>query len=394
MQNPPLDLLKYRAFPEISQALRARTEKILERWASVVKQVLPAAEELTFTQLRDDLPRVMEQIAEALETDQPAATHELVDMAQPHGLVRFHQNYNINELLVEYHLLRRITLEEVADQLGRPMDASELVGINLGIDTALRRSVVTFVEHQTRQLQAATELQSRYLSFLSHDLRGGLNGALLMIEVLKREIAHEARFAETVNDLDVMRRSILDTVSTMDRFLHAERFRKGKVQVRLGAADVNALIQELVTQALYLATDKGISLTTELGAGCHVNSDRELLNLILQNLLSNAIKYTQHGTVTVRSQSQATTSEGGCRISIVDQGPGIAPERMADLFVPFTRGETHGQSGVGLGLSIAKQAADLLGAAITVESTLGKGSTFHVDIANKVIGGEGTPLAN
>lgn len=382
MQNPPLDLLKYRAFPEVAGALRARTERILDRWAVVVRQVLPAAEQLTYTQLRDDLPRILGQMAEALEVNQPAPTHELLDIAQPHGLVRFDQKYNINELLIEYHLLRRTVLEEVADQMGRPMEASELVGLNLGIDTAIRRGVTTFVEHQTQQLKAAAELQSRYLSFLSHDLRGGLNGALLMIEVLKREIASEPRFSETLTDLDVMRRSILDTVSTMDRFLHAERFRKGKVQVALRSVNVNALLQELVSQGSYVAAEKKIKLETDLGQSCSVMSDRDLLTMILQNLLNNAIKYTAKGTVTLRARPAQAGDAGGCRVSIADEGPGIAQERMKDLFSPFTRGETHGQGGAGLGLSIAKQAAELLGASITIESTLGAGSTFHVDVPN------------
>jgi signal transduction histidine kinase len=263
------------------------------------------------------------------------------------------------------------------------METSEIVGLNLGIDTAQRRGVSTFVEHQSQQLKSATELQSRYLSFLSHDLRGGLNGALLMIEVLKREVAAEPRFAETVNDLDVMRRSILDTVGTMDRFLHAERFRKGKVQVRLGQVNLNMLTQELISQASYTANDKGVTLTVDLGESCSLTSDRDLLAMILQNLLNNAIKYTPKGTVTIRTREAQVAGGAGCRVSVIDEGPGIAEDRMKELFTPFTRGETHGQVGAGLGLSIAKQAADLLGATLTVESTLGKGATFHLDVPDK-----------
>jgi signal transduction histidine kinase len=389
MQNPPLDILKYRPFPELAGALRIRAEKILQRWSAAVRQILPAAEELTFTQLRDHLPHVLGQMAEALEADQAAATYELMDASQPHGVARFHQNFNVNELLIEYHVLRRIILEEVADKLGRPLQASEIIVLNLGIDTALRRGVVTFIAHQQQQLQAVTELQTRYLSFLSHDLRGGLNGAMLMIEVLKRDIASEPRFAETLGDLDVMRRSILDTVATMDRFLHAEQFRNGKVQVRLAQVDVNALLQELVSMASYQANDKGIAIQTELRAGCQVTSDRELLTLIFQNVLGNAIKYTSRGAVTIRTgRARTSDDDGGCRVSIGDQGPGIAQDKIKDLFVPFARGDTHGQPGVGLGLSIAKQAADLLGAAIQVESTVGSGATFHVDLPDKVVQAE------
>jgi len=68
--------------------------------------------------------------------------------------------------------------------------------LGAGCDIMIRRSVVRFVEHLTSQLRTATEAQSKYLSFLSHDLRGGLNGVFLMIEVLKRELAGEERLAE------------------------------------------------------------------------------------------------------------------------------------------------------------------------------------------------------
>jgi signal transduction histidine kinase len=129
-------------------------------------------------------------------------------------------------------MLRPIMLGEVTARLGRPMTVGEVSALMTALDLVIRRATLAFVEHQTRQLQAANEAQSKYLSFLSHDLRGGLNGVCLMIEVLKRELAREERFKESVDDLDMMRRSIFETIATMDRFLHAERFRKGKVQVR------------------------------------------------------------------------------------------------------------------------------------------------------------------
>src|SRR5213082_3287067 len=97
-------------------------------------------------------------------------------------------------------------------------------------------------------MQTLVEAQTKYLSFLSHDLRGGLNGVLLMIEVLRRDLAAEPKFAESLEDLDVMRRSILETVQTMDRFLHAERFRKGKVQVKPSEIDLKRFINDMVNQ--------------------------------------------------------------------------------------------------------------------------------------------------
>ena len=114
---------------------------------------------------------------------------------------------------------------------------------------------------------------------------------------------------------------------------------------------------------------------------CTITSDRELLALILQNLISNAVKYSPSGEVAVTAN---LNEDGGCTVTVSDQGPGIAPDRLSDLFSEFTRGETHGQPGVGLGLSIARQAAGYLGAKLWAESVPGAGSKFHVQIPKSV----------
>jgi signal transduction histidine kinase len=164
----------------------------------------------------------------------------------------------------------------------------------------------------------------------------------------------------------------------MDRFLHAERFRKGKVQIRPGEVNVGRLVEEIAGQFAYQAKDKHLEIRAAVADGLRIVSDRELLSMILQNLLGNAIKYSRRGEVRI----EATTDGPGkaARLSVIDHGPGIAPEKLAQMFQPFNRGETHGQAGTGLGLSIARQAADLLGARLWAESELGQGSKFHLDL--------------
>ena len=375
--RPLLELLAGRAFPELAGAVRACAPRVLERWEALVRKTTPHADRLSEPQLRDDAPEVLEHVARSLESDEPRHTREFVDATAAHGVVRFRQNFNLRDVLLEYALLRATLLDEVARRLGRAAEVDELIALSAALDVMSRRSVQAFVDFQSRELQAATEAQSKYLSFLSHDLRGGLNGVFLMIEVLKRELASEPKLAQTVQDLDAMRRSLLETVGTMDRFLHAERFRKGKVELKPGTIHLNPLLNESASHFSYQAKDKGVELRVDAPPQCVVTSDRELLSQIVQNLISNAVKYTQKGTVIVTARA---TGDGGCLISVADHGPGIAPERLSQLFAPFTRGETHGQPGVGLGLSIARQAAEYLGARLWAESTPGHGSTFYVQL--------------
>ena len=388
MDQPLLDVLMRHSYPELAAALRARIPRIVQRWAASVRQSLPRADELTFAQLRDDLPIVLEQDARALEADWAGPTEKLLEMTPKHGETRFHQNFRIDELLAEFQLLRPIVIEELTDQLSRTLDAHEAVALHAVLDLAVRRGAGAFVEHQTQQLKAATEAQSKYLSFLSHDLRGGLNGVFLMIEVLRRELVKEPKFAESLEDLELMRRSIFETVGTMDRFLHAERFRKGKVQVRPSRVDLGHLIAEVATQDSYQAKDKSLDLQVDRAQACPAVTDRELLGMIVQNLLSNAIKYTQKGGVRMAAKP---TGDGGCLLSVSDQGPGIPKDKLSELFGTFTRGDTHGQPGVGLGLSIARQAADLLGARLWAESEAGKGSTFFLQLPKEPPKAEAKP---
>lgn len=379
--RPVVEFLESRKFPEIAAALRARSQYLITEWEALVRDVLPSADRLTFDQLRDDMPEVLEQMARALESDRPGRTEELLQGGPEHGKVRFHQSFSLTEVLVEYDLLRAVVIEQVITHLGRKVEADEVVGLNGVVDLAARRSTLAFVDYQSRQLQAATEVQSKYLSFLSHDLRGGLNGVFLMIEVLRRELAGEPRLASVVQDLDAMRRSLLETVGTMDRFLHAERFRKGKVQLKPAPIHVRHLLNESLSHFSYQAKDKGLQIQIDAPVDCAVTSDRELLSLIFQNLISNAVKYTPAGQIVISARSG---EEGGCLVSVADQGPGIAPERLSQLFAAFTRGETHGQPGVGLGLSIARQAAEYLGARLWAESKPGEGSTFFVQVPNQL----------
>lgn len=376
-----MEYLADRAYPEMAGAVRAVIESTISIWEAGVRKALPGAENLSFDQLRDDLPKVLGQVADALAVEGLYSVESLVDAAPKHGAVRYDQGFKLSELFVEYSLLRGILVQSVIANLGRTLTAQEFVALSSALDITLRRTVSRFVDHLTEEVKSASEAQSKYLSFLSHDLRGGLNGAFLMIEVLRRELAGEKRLAETLDDLDAMRRSLLETVATMDRFLHAERFRKGKVQINPAVFGLRSFLVESIAHFAYQARDKKVELDVDLPGDLTITSDRELLTLIFQNMISNALKYTRPNT---RVTISGTDGQERCTIAIADQGPGIAPERLKDVFNAFSRGETHGQPGVGLGLSIARQAAQHLGAKIWVESEVGKGSTFYVELPKEL----------
>jgi signal transduction histidine kinase len=209
---------------------------------------------------------------------------------------------------------------------------------------------------------------------MSHDVRGGLNAILLTADVLHHQLADDPQFAESLSDVEMIKRNILDTVATMDRFLKAEQLHSGKVTPKVTDVDLKGLVHELGAQFRHQAIAKGLRIRIDGEQDGVVRTDRELLMTVLQNLVGNAIKYADHGEVTVAVKHGAA----GAEITVSDQGPGMDPEQLERLFAPFVRGETHGQSGVGLGLFIARQAAEILGASLRADSKVGAGTTFHV----------------
>jgi signal transduction histidine kinase len=344
VENPLVAMMMRQSFPDLASAVRSRAPRIMEHFKDLVKQSLPSADELTLTELADHLPEVLEDLAVALATTGGTLQSAFVRDSRQHGTCRYHQSFNLSELLVEHSILRSLVIEEVAKELERSPSLDEISALNAGLDAASRRAVESFVTHYQREVRAATEAHSKYLSFLSHDLRGNLNGILLTVEVLRRVGDGSADRNEFVNDLDMMRRSILDTVSAMDRFLHADRLRRGKVEVRLMEIDLESLIREITRQFAEQAKEKGVAIEAETANCPNVVSDRELVQLIMQNLLGNAVKYTKEGQVMV---STSPLGSGGCRITVADNGPGIAKEQLEEIFQPYMRGATHGQSGMG-----------------------------------------------
>src|SRR5262249_42057951 len=143
--------------------------------------------------------------------------------------------------------------------------------------------------------------------------------------------------------------------------------------------DLGRTFEQAVRNLSYQLQDKGVTVQNEVvDAPRVIRTDGELLNLILHNLLSNAVKYSNGNPVRLEARRR---EDGAVRLSVIDHGPGIEPTLMPKLFAPFQRGETHGQKGTGLGLSIVRQAADLLGAKLHVESQPGQGTQFHIDLS-------------
>src|SRR5438046_10643598 len=166
MDDPKLEVLKYEPLSEVAAALRKRKDPIVQSWRKKVLEVLPQADELTLSQLRNSIPVLLDEIATALAASEPAPAQHLINSSPEHGAARFHQNFNLNELLIEYHLLRGTIFEQLEHALKRPMRAVEVVGVNSGIDIGMRRAAVAFAHDQAREVTFEAGATAKYTTFI------------------------------------------------------------------------------------------------------------------------------------------------------------------------------------------------------------------------------------
>jgi signal transduction histidine kinase len=378
LNPPPItnDLLALRAMPEVAAALRQRADAIMQRWTAEVERHLPDADPLTLKQVRNSIPTVLEKIALALESASVDAVMVLQEVGTAHGVARFQQRYNIEEVIIEYRLLRRVLFEELYRAAGFKLTFADAIPVDMSVDTSLHRGVSMYVRELMEELQSAARTEAKFLAYLSHDLRNNLATVTLRLKLLANALGNEPRFAEEVANLNALEAAVHQTMAGMERLLQAERLRRQNVETRLMPVNLHRLAGELIAAVQRDAQQKHLHIENAVPPDAAAHSDRELLTLTLQNLLGNAIKFSSAGTIRIKAE----THELGWKVSVSDQGPGIAPEQTAALFNAFTRGESHGQAGMGLGLSIASHAARMLGTELTVQSTLGQGTTFTLKL--------------
>ena len=225
--------------------------------------------------------------------------------------------------------------------------------------------------------EAASKAKSRHVVGLSHELRTPLNAILGYAQLLERDTEIPARRVDAVR---VVRRSAEHLSGLIDGLLDISKIEAGRFQLERGEMHTAEFFDQLIDMFRLQATAKGIEFRSEVSARVPavVHTDENRLRQILINLLSNAIKFTDRGHVTFRVayRSQVATFE------IQDSGIGIPKRDFERIFQPFERTRTARAKagGTGLGLTITKLLAYVMGGDITVASEVGKGATFRVKL--------------
>ncbi|MBI5636639.1 MAG: PAS domain S-box protein [Nitrospinae bacterium] len=263
--------------------------------------------------------------------------------------------------------------EVIAGADGKPV---KLTGTNMDITD--RKAAVDKLKAAKEEAEAATVLKDKFVSLVSHDLKGPLGTMLGFMQIIQHKEA-ERISPESREGLRYAIESGRKMAALIDDLLHLGRVRSGKIVPRFRFIDACAAVNKALAQCGQSAAQKEIAVKNEVPRGSRIYADETLIAEVFYNLLSNAIKFSRAGDAVTVSMA----GESPPAICVADNGAGIPPERAEHLFSYEKKTSTPGtnnETGSGLGLPLSNEIIAAHGGTLTLRSEPGKGSSFLVTL--------------
>ncbi|MDT8325011.1 MAG: PAS domain S-box protein [Bacteroidota bacterium] len=261
----------------------------------------------------------------------------------------------------------------VRDQSGKPV-----AYVGVARDISDRKFAEQAIIAEKERAERSDRLKDAFIANISHEVRTPLNIILGYTGLIGEKMEGRADEEER-GYYQSVQRGAQRLQRTVDMILSISRLQVGDIHLEPKEIDLAALLHDIIGDYRAMAEDKSLSLTLAIDtAETRVHADEYCIAQTVQNLIDNAIKYTQRGGVTL---CLARTAEGHVRIEVRDTGIGISEEYLPLLFEPYTQeesGYTRSFEGIGLGMSLVKKYAELIGAGLSISSEKNRGTTVAV----------------
>ncbi|MBF0381901.1 MAG: PAS domain S-box protein [Magnetococcales bacterium] len=250
----------------------------------------------------------------------------------------------------------------------------------LGIvrDITERNMAVIAIKRAKESAEAANRAKSTFLATMSHEIRTPMNAILGMSEILE-----DTKLTQTQEwCVKTLKYSGETLLSLINDILDLSKIEAQKLTLEESDFDLHLALKQTMDLFTFTALDKSITLTKHIGDAVPrcVRGDQTRLRQILLNLLSNAIKFTEKGEVNINVEDG---NNGIVSFTVTDTGIGISKDKQTEIFKPFTQADssiTREHGGTGLGLTICRHLAELMGGDIRLESEIGTGSKFIFNV--------------
>lgn len=354
------------------------TLEIIQNWDQKVRIALPVVSKHDTTVIHNGLPEFLSNLARDLSP--PQSQHHPIGslrLARQHGKERASiSDYSLNQVLLEYHLLRKSIVEVL--QAKGPLTDHERDIIHDSLDRGIAEAGEAFVEAKLAYekknveiLKKEKELRDQFIYTLTHDLRTPLTAAMLNAQT----IVHNPETNEKNRQLCA---KLLANVERIDRMiqdlLDSNRVRMGqKIALQIAPCDLQKVAQEVLEQASSLYGARFKLCSSEVVQG---HWDCDALRRAMENLIQNAVKYGGKESPIILALHQ---SELETWLSVHNDGNPIPKEYQSSLFEPFRRIDLPQQTGTkgwGIGLNLVRGVAEAHGGHVQVESSPEKGTTF------------------